>query len=481
MGVPRKASTVLEASFENSGEDEVAGTIVIHVDRLEGMSLLLPQRAREDCFTLTASCGGVEDCTDSMGYDLSHDGGEPSSPLQCFLPWLHGATPSDNVVWNTGLSLTVSPADLAAALRTDGREKLEISVVGRRGGRLKRRARLLGSCTLPFLHLEESKRLFARLTPAADIAVSSSRAAGVWVSVRWQPSPTASTSALHGALLRSLGASMTTLHDEEISRYRAPLGVRSFATANERFMRCMIYVYRSQESLENIFHWQNPERSLMALGCWAAFCFAMHQLVALLPLGMVYLAFTLTPHAPTAPYTPLSRDRFTIAEKMEFMRLLQNFQVKFSDKADAVHKLVTHDLRQPHTLRLLRTTSAALAAVGLCASYFATLLQPYYERVPWQLCVFLCGGALLLAGNPRVRALLAFARVVLLVRYRSVLKKSHQHSREQILERWKLARRSIINLHRMSRRASVEYRDTRRLSRESTDSAPATPRISYAR
>lgn len=482
---------------------DTAGKLEIRVETLESLSLLLGPSDREDRFALCVRCGSSEDCTDSQpgkrapppdadagfarrastaaaGFthrasmmatefaekSESHD--MCSALASCF----KHANRGDLVSWNHTLKLKITLQDLAVSLQADGKESLEISVLAQRAGRLHERC--LGSCAMRFVHLENKTRVFARIRSSAEQALQPAAfrasmcaegahagAAGVWLSLRWVPSPTASSLALHGALLRSLGGSMTNLQDESLARYRAPLGVRSFADSNERFMRCMIYVYRAQETIEDVLEWRNAERSLVVLACWCALCCGLHLLPALLPLALLYASFALPPHVPAAPCTPLSRDAFSVAEKMEYARLLQGFQVKFSDQADAIHRLFTVDLRHPRTLRLAQWLSALLSLLGCALTYLFPVLLP---RVPWRPSLVVGGAVVLLKGNPHVQALVAFAKVALFFHFRTAAKR--HEARGAALTRWQCARDSATAGNQMSRLASVDgLSDTRYSSR----------------
>lgn len=473
---------------------ETAGKLEIRVETLEALSLLLGPSDREDRFALCVRCGSAEDCTDSQpgkrapppdadagfakrastaaaGFarrasmvatdfaEKSESRDMCSALATCF----KHANRGDIVSWNQTLKLKITPQDLAASLMADGKESLEIVVLAQRAGRLHERS--LCACAMRFVHLEERTRIFARMRSSAEQALqpaafrasmcaegsAHSAAAGVWLSLRWVPNEKASSLALHGALLRSLGGSMTNLQDAALERYRAPLGVRSFADSNERFMRCMIYVYRAQETIEDVLEWRNAERSLVVLACWCALCCGLHLLPALLPLALLYASFALPPYVPAAPYTPLSRDAFSVAEKMEYARLLQGFQVKFSDQADAIHRLVTLELRHPRTLRLAQWLSALLFLVGCALTYLLPVLLPH---VPLRLTLAGAGAAVLLKGNPHVQALVAFVQVALLFRFRTAAKR--REARREAVSRWQRARDSVTAVNRMSHRASVD-------------------------
>lgn len=472
---------------------DTAGRLEIRVETLESLSLLLGPSDREDRFALCVRCGSAEDCTDSqpgkrapppdadagfarrastaaagfarrasMAAQDFAEKSESRDMCSALATCFRHANRGDIVSWNQTLKLKITPQDLAASLRADGKESLEISVLAQRAGRLHERS--LGACAMRFVHLEDKTRIFARMRSSAEHALDPAAfrasmcadgphpaAAGVWLSLRWVPSPTASSLALHGALLRSLGGSMTNLQDESLARYRAPLGVRSFADSNERFMRCMIYVYRAQETIEDVLEWRNAERSLVVLACWCALCCGLHLLPALIPLALLYASFALSPHVPAAPYTPLSRDSFSVAEKMEYARLLQGFQVKFSDQADAIHRLCTVDLRHPRTLRLAQWVSALLFLLGCALTYLMPVLLPH---VPVRLTLAVVGSAILLKGNPYVQALVAFAKVALLFRFRTAAKR--REARRAALSRWQSARHSVTAVNRMSHRASVD-------------------------
>ena len=239
----------------------------------------------------------------------------------------------------------------------------------------------------------------------------------MWLSIRWEPSPSWDSSALHGALLRELGAQGERANEAERAKYRRPLRLRSFANANERFMRCMIYVYRAQERLDSLLSWERPQTSALVLLLWACACVCFDLWPLLLPLLLAVASFRADAvAAEAAPPPPLSHDTFSLAEKAEFLYRLQNFQLQFADRADAIHRFWVYDLCQPRLLSTIQLTSALLVAPGYLLAvgtgYPADELREALSRLleyapPMYACALVTGAAPLLLGNPRVRALVA--------------------------------------------------------------------------
>ena len=88
-----------------------------------------------------------------------------SSLANCFRHLQRG----DVVSWNEVLRLSVTPQDIAAAVHQEGREVLEVSLLAHGRDILAHghASRLLASCELRFLHMDERTRVFAPLVPAA--------------------------------------------------------------------------------------------------------------------------------------------------------------------------------------------------------------------------------------------------------------------------------------------------------------------------
>ena len=214
------------ALIEHAPVENAAGELIIFIERLENISAMeLPNML--GWFTMSIRCGAQEHRTElAPKVDLG------PHPLNSWVASLlascacikHGNT----IVWNERVAFHLTAHDLATALVSDGREAVELCVIGS-PGRSIGRERVVAACRLRFLHLESTTRIFARMDDKQSSSADSDAAAvpGVWLSIRWEPSPSWDSSALHGALLRELGAQGERANEAERAKYRRPLRLRS--------------------------------------------------------------------------------------------------------------------------------------------------------------------------------------------------------------------------------------------------------------